>query len=83
VLICLALGAAIGGMQGYFTAYYKIPAFIVTLAGMLIFKGLALSVLGGASVGPFPKNSSCSRPALSRMFSTAQWAVSHSIFWLW
>ncbi len=56
VLLCIALGGVIGGVQGYFTAYYKIPAFIVTLAGMLIFKGLALSVLGGASVGPFPKN---------------------------
>lgn len=55
VLTCLALGAAIGGLQGYFVAYHKIPAFIVTLAGMLIFKGLALTVLGGASVGPFPK----------------------------
>jgi putative multiple sugar transport system permease protein len=55
VLACLLLGALIGGAQGYFTAYYKIPAFIVTLAGMLIFKGLALTVLGGASVGPFPK----------------------------
>ena len=54
-LLCLALGAAIGGIQGYFIAYYRIPAFIVTLAGMLIFKGLALTVLGGASVGPFPK----------------------------
>jgi len=52
---CLALGAIIGGAQGYFVAYYKIPAFIVTLAGMLVFKGLALTVLGGASVGPFPK----------------------------
>jgi putative multiple sugar transport system permease protein len=52
---CLALGALIGGVQGYFVAYHKIPAFIVTLAGMLIFKGLALTVLGGASVGPFPK----------------------------
>jgi putative multiple sugar transport system permease protein len=52
---CLLIGAAIGGVQGYFTAYHKIPAFIVTLAGMLIFKGLALTVLGGASVGPFPK----------------------------
>ncbi len=51
---CLALGAVIGGAQGYFVAYYKIPAFIVTLAGMLVFKGLALTVLGGASVGPFP-----------------------------
>ena len=52
---CLVLGAIIGGAQGYFVAYYKIPAFIVTLAGMLVFKGLALTVLGGASVGPFPK----------------------------
>ncbi len=55
VIVCIALGGIIGGAQGYFTAYYKIPAFIVTLAGMLIFKGLALTVLGGASVGPFPK----------------------------
>ncbi len=55
VLACLALGAAIGGAQGYFVAYHRIPAFIVTLAGMLIFKGLALTVLGGASVGPFPR----------------------------
>jgi putative multiple sugar transport system permease protein len=55
-IACLALGAFIGGVQGYFTAYHKIPAFIVTLAGMLIFKGLALTVLGGASVGPFPKS---------------------------
>ncbi len=54
-IICLALGASIGAVQGYFIAYYKIPAFIVTLAGMLIFKGLALSVLGGASVGPLPE----------------------------
>ena len=54
-ILCLALGGLIGAVQGYFIAYYKIPAFIVTLAGMLIFKGLALSVLGGASVGPLPK----------------------------
>jgi putative multiple sugar transport system permease protein len=55
VIVCLALGGAIGAAQGYFIAYHRIPAFIVTLAGMLIFKGLALTVLGGASVGPFPK----------------------------
>ena len=54
-VICIALGGLIGALQGYFIAYYKIPAFIVTLAGMLIFKGLALAVLGGSSVGPFPK----------------------------
>ena len=53
-LLCLALGAAIGAAQGYWVAYYKIPSFIVTLAGMLVFKGLALAVLQGQSVGPFP-----------------------------
>ena len=52
--ICVALGAAIGAFQGYFIAYYKIPAFIVTLAGMLVFKGLELAALGGSSIGPFP-----------------------------
>jgi len=55
MFVCLTLGATIGGLQGFFVAYHKIPAFIVTLAGMLIFKGLALTVLGGASVGPFPR----------------------------
>jgi putative multiple sugar transport system permease protein len=53
--ICIAVGGLIGASQGYLTAYFRIPAFIVTLAGMLIYKGLALAVLGGASVGPFPK----------------------------
>lgn len=53
-IICMVLGAAIGAVQGYFIAYYRIPAFIVTLAGMLVFRGLELQVLGGASVGPFP-----------------------------
>jgi putative multiple sugar transport system permease protein len=53
-LLCIALGAGIGGVQGYFIAYMKIPSFIVTLAGMLVFKGLLLNVLSGRSVGPFP-----------------------------
>ena len=54
-IVCIVLGGLVGALQGYFIAYYKIPAFIVTLAGMLIFKGLSLAVLGGASVGPFPR----------------------------
>ncbi len=52
-IVCLALGALIGAAQGYWVAYSKIPSFIVTLAGMLVFKGLALAVLQGQSVGPF------------------------------
>ncbi len=53
-VICLAAGAVIGAAQGYWIAFFKVPSFIVTLAGMLIFKGLALAVLQGSSVGPFP-----------------------------
>ena len=53
-LLCVVLGAIIGASQGYFIAYMKVPSFIVTLAGMLVFKGLSLAVLGGKSVGPFP-----------------------------
>jgi putative multiple sugar transport system permease protein len=55
-VICLAVGAAIGAAQGYFIAFYRIPSFIVTLAGMLVFRGLSLAVLQGQSVGPFPKS---------------------------
>ena len=53
-LACLATGAAIGAAQGWFVAWMRIPSFIVTLAGMLVFKGLALALLQGQSVGPFP-----------------------------
>ena len=53
-LVCLLAGAVIGGAQGWFVAYLGIPSFIVTLAGMLVFKGLALALLQGQSLGPFP-----------------------------
>ncbi|SFW83813.1 multiple monosaccharide ABC transporter permease [Amycolatopsis australiensis] len=54
VLITLVVGAAIGAWQGYWVAYFGIPAFIVTLAGMLAFRALTLSVLGNQGIGPFP-----------------------------
>ena len=53
-VVCLLAGAAIGAAQGWFVAYARIPSFIVTLAGMLVFKGLSLALLQGQSLGPFP-----------------------------
>ncbi|MBP2296263.1 multiple monosaccharide ABC transporter permease [Azospirillum rugosum] len=53
-LLCLMAGAAIGAVQGFWVAYLRIPSFIVTLAGMLVFRGLCLILLAGQSVGPFP-----------------------------
>ncbi|MEO1472087.1 MAG: sugar ABC transporter permease, partial [Pseudomonadota bacterium] len=55
VLACLVTGTLIGAAQGYWVAYWAIPSFIVTLAGMLVFRGLSLWLLEGQSVGPFPR----------------------------
>ncbi|MFL0554731.1 multiple monosaccharide ABC transporter permease [Paenibacillus barengoltzii] len=56
ILISLVIGGLIGAWQGFWVAYVKIPAFIVTLAGMLLFRGLTMIVLGGQSIAPFPKS---------------------------
>jgi len=55
VILCLALGALIGAWHGFWVAYVGIPAFIVTLASMLLFRGLTLVVLEGATVGSLPQ----------------------------
>ncbi len=52
----LIVGGLIGAAQGYWVAYWRIPSFIVTLAGMLVFRGLTLWLLGGQNIGPFPKS---------------------------
>jgi len=55
VVVSLLVGALIGAWQGFWVAYVKIPAFIVTLAGMLLFRGLTMIVLEGKSIAPFPE----------------------------
>ena len=45
MLAALAVGLAVGAWHGFWVAYVGIPAFIVTLAGMLLFRGLTLQVL--------------------------------------
>jgi len=54
IIACLVVGGMIGGVQGYFVAYFKIPSFIVTLAGMLVFRGFMIAILGSQAIGPFP-----------------------------
>jgi putative multiple sugar transport system permease protein len=51
VVFAVGLGAAIGVWQAFWIAYVRIPAFIVTLAGMLIFRGLTLKVLDAETKG--------------------------------
>ncbi|MGW3815491.1 multiple monosaccharide ABC transporter permease [Streptomyces sp. NPDC005046] len=55
LVLCLAMGAAAGAAQGFLIAYLGIPSFIVTLAGMLTFRGLTEIFLKGQTIGPFPE----------------------------
>jgi putative multiple sugar transport system permease protein len=50
IVLGLVVGALVGAWQGYWVAYVGIPAFIVTLAGMLLFRGLDLMMLNASSV---------------------------------
>ena len=54
IIAAIIVGAIAGVWQGFWVAYVGIPAFIVTLAGMLLFRGLALMTLQNSNVGPFP-----------------------------
>ncbi|TQM38160.1 multiple monosaccharide ABC transporter permease [Pseudonocardia cypriaca] len=54
IIAALATGVVIGAWHGFWVAYVGIPAFIVTLAGMLLFRGLTQQVLGNISLSPFP-----------------------------
>ena len=55
VVACLILGTAIGAFHGFFIAYIHIPPFITTLAGMLLWRGVATIVLDGRPIAPFPQ----------------------------
>ena len=54
ILAAIAIGLLVGAWQGFWVAFVGIPAFIVTLAGMLLFRGLTLLVLNNISLSPFP-----------------------------
>ncbi|WP_024587055.1 sugar ABC transporter permease [Aliihoeflea sp. 2WW] len=52
ILVGLAVGIAIGALQGFIIAYLQVPAFIVTLGGLLVWRGAAWWVTSGQTVAP-------------------------------
>ncbi|MDD2428972.1 MAG: sugar ABC transporter permease [Eubacteriales bacterium] len=55
IVLCMLVGVLVGAWQGFWIAYVKIPAFIVTLSGMLVFRGATLIILqGGRAIPVFP-----------------------------
>ena len=55
ILAAIVFGLLIGAWQGFWVAFVGIPGFIVTLAGMLLFRGLTYQILDNVSLSPFPK----------------------------
>jgi putative multiple sugar transport system permease protein len=55
IVLGIVVGVAIGAWQGFWVAFVGVPAFIVTLAGMLLFRGGTQILLQGQSIAPFPK----------------------------
>ena len=52
VIIALATGAVLGALNGYLVAYARIPSFIVTLGGLIVYNGAAWWVIRGETVAP-------------------------------
>ncbi|MGJ8583567.1 MAG: sugar ABC transporter permease [Marinosulfonomonas sp.] len=55
VVAAIALGTLIGALNGYLIAYAQIPAFIVTLGGLIAFSGIAFLVSDGVTIAPMDK----------------------------
>jgi len=54
IIASLLVGGLAGAWHGFWIAYRGVPFFVVTLAGMLIFRGATMIILDGLFVGPFP-----------------------------
>ncbi|MBQ1710371.1 MAG: sugar ABC transporter permease [Treponema sp.] len=56
ILICIIVGTLIGAIHGVIIAYLHVPPFITTLAGMLMWRGLANVILQGMTISPMPNS---------------------------
>ena len=54
IVLCLVIATLIGAWQAFWIAYVRIPPFVTTLSGMLVFRGLALVLMGSQGIGPYP-----------------------------
>jgi D-xylose transport system permease protein len=74
--IGLALGAFIGGLQGFLVAYVGIPSFVVTLGGLLALRGATWLITQGVTVGPVdPTFRNLGGTAEGSLGGPASWAV--------
>ena len=77
LVIGIALGALIGGIQGVIVAYGRVPAFIVTLGGLLVWRAVIFRYAQGQTLAPMDKNYQLlgGAPATGSMGDIASWIL--------
>ncbi|HZP19670.1 MAG TPA: sugar ABC transporter permease [Bauldia sp.] len=76
IVVGLALGVVIGGVHGFVISYLQVPSFIVTLAGLLVWRGAAYLVTTGRTVAPMdPTYQLFGGGADGNIGATASWVV--------
>ena len=72
VLVTVIAGLALGLFNGWWVAYQRVPSFIVTLAGMLAFRGILVGLTDGATVAP----TSSSLAVIGQSYVPSGWGIS-------
>lgn len=54
IIVALLIGMVSGAVIGYLISYLGVPAYVVTLAGMFVYRGLCQAILAGRTLSPFP-----------------------------
>lgn len=74
IIVGLAFGAAIGAFNGWLVGYLTIPAFIVTLGGLLIWRNVAWYMTNGQTIGPLDST--------FRLFGGVNGTVGETVSWI-
>ena len=88
IVTCLAVGTLIGAFNGWLVGYQKIPAFIVTLGGLLIWRYVGWYVTDGQTIAPLDQTFTVLGGAEGTLGVTLSWAVgilasAFTIYALW
>ncbi|SDY68536.1 sugar ABC transporter permease [Citreimonas salinaria] len=88
ILVGIVCGAAIGAFHGMLIGYLAIPAFIVTLGGLLVWRNVAWYLTSGQTIGPLDENFLLFGGIGGTLGETWSWivgivAVAFSLFALW
>ncbi len=75
ILVGVATGALIGGFQGWLVGYLSIPAFIVTLGGLLVWRNVAWYLTNGQTIGPLDETFQLLGGIGGTLGTTGSWVV--------